>query len=112
MRAISAKELEIVYGGVDHGELVAGAVGSFIGGTIGSEFGPVGTRAGQAVGGFLGKELYGSIREGYTTAPGVTTGVGSYNPNYNPGLIGSGFGPSSSSAGFGSSASASAGSGS
>lgn len=103
MRPISAKELEIVSGGVDHGELVAGAVGSYVGGAIGSEFGPVGTRAGQAIGGFVGKELYGSIRDGYSTAPGITTGVGSYNPNYNPGLISSGFGPSaSSSAGGGS----------
>ncbi|EHX5372870.1 hypothetical protein K3Z50_004634 [Salmonella enterica] len=113
MRNISAKELEIVSGGVDHGELAAGAVGSFVGGAIGSEFGPVGTRAGQAIGGFVGKELYGSIRDGYTMAPGITQGVGSYNPNYNPGLISSGFGPISSFAGFGfgSGASASAGSG-
>ncbi|EBR1860541.1 hypothetical protein BS860_24555 [Salmonella enterica] len=60
-------------------------------------------KAGQAIGGFVGKELYGSIRDGYTTAPGITQGVGSYNPNYNPGLISSGFGPSaSSSAGSGS----------
>lgn len=62
----------------------------------------------------LAGALAGEIYEGgYSgTAPTITQGLGSYNPNYNPGLIGSGFGPSSSSAGFGSSASASAGSGS
>lgn len=105
MRELSILDIKFASGAVDHGELAAGAIGSFIGGSIGSEFGPAGTRVGQAVGGFVGKELYGNIRDGYQTAPSVTQGVGSYNPNYNPGLMNSGF---SSSWGGGSATSSSA----
>ncbi|EEG5674657.1 hypothetical protein G3G77_004725 [Salmonella enterica] len=92
MKVLNSEQLLVVSGGVDHGELAAGAVGQFIGGTVGSEFGPLGTRVGQAAGAFVGKEIYTGIRDGYKTAPGISSGLGGFNPNYNPGLISGGFG--------------------
>lgn len=41
-----------------------------------------------ALGGYIGGELYNGIQNGYQTAPGITQGLGSFNPNYNSGLIG------------------------
>ncbi|TFZ51219.1 hypothetical protein E5C26_12740 [Serratia proteamaculans] len=48
------------------------------------------TKNGQAslAAGYVAGELYDGISNGYQTAPGVTQGVGSYNPNYNPSLLG------------------------
>lgn len=37
---------------------------------------------------YVAGELYEGISNGYQTAPAVTQGIGSYNPNYNSGLIG------------------------
>jgi len=55
----------------------------------------------------LAGTLAGEIYEGgYKTAPGVSQGVGSYNPNYNPSLIGSGFGAAGTPGGPGTSGSA------
>lgn len=82
MKVITFKNMKNVSGGIDHGELAAGAIGQFVGGTLGAEFGPVGVRIGQAAGGLVGKEVYGGIRDGYQTAPGVKQGLGSFNPNY------------------------------
>lgn len=45
-----------------------------------------------AIGSYIGGVMYNSIRNGYQQAPAVRTGLGSFNPNYNPGLIGGGRG--------------------
>ncbi|MBK0004850.1 hypothetical protein [Erwinia sp. S38] len=44
-----------------------------------------------ALGGYAAGEIYDGIKNGYETAPPITEGLRSYNPNYNPGLIGGGW---------------------
>jgi outer membrane lipoprotein SlyB len=46
------------------GSLGLGAIGGFVGGALGSPFGPLGTFAGRAIGGFAGSALGGSLGEG------------------------------------------------
>ncbi|WP_281074395.1 colicin V family bacteriocin [Klebsiella quasivariicola] len=84
MRELSLLDLKMAKGGYDRGETIAGAVGAAIGADIG---GPVGGIIGTVV----GSELYNSINEGWTMAPGVSQGVGSYNPNYNGSLVSPGY---------------------
>ncbi|MEF3107866.1 hypothetical protein QFI91_01965 [Raoultella sp. WB_B2P2-3] len=103
MRDLSLKELNSVFGaGINKDAAVA--AGSAAGGLPGK-----GSRIPGAdiIGGALGGYIGGVIADGsnqsitipsinISTSPSI--GLGCYNPNYNSGLIGSGFGPATSSA--------------
>lgn len=83
MKELSLSEINNVSGA--GGEQVAQLAGTVAGTWLSGGNPYVGAFSGYAAG-----EIYNGIQNGYQTAPGVTQGVGSYNPNYNPGLIGNG----------------------
>lgn len=43
------------------------------------------------LGSYIGGMMYNGIRNGHQKAPGVSQGLGSYNPNYNPRLLDNGW---------------------
>ena len=107
MRNITTDELALIHGaGLDKDASVA--IGTAAGGFLGkaTKF-PGADIAGSAIGGYIGGVIAdGSNRtitipsNGINYNPGI--GLGSFNPNYNGGLLNSGFNSSTSSSSSGS----------
>lgn len=79
MKELNNNPFGLVSGG-DVGETIAVSIGAGVGGAIGAEFGMPGIGAG--IGAAVGSAVYGGAQNGYSTAPGVKQGLGSFNPNY------------------------------
>ena len=81
MKELTLNDIRAVSGGngKDVAQLAGGVAGTYLSG--GNAYVGMGSA-------YVAGEIYSGIRNGYTTAPGVSGGLGSFNPNYNPGLMG------------------------
>lgn len=80
MKELNLNKINIVSG--SGGEQLAQLVGT-VGGTWLSGGNPyIG-----ALGGYAAGEIYNGIQNGYQTAPGISEGLGSFNPNYSGGSL-------------------------
>lgn len=75
MKEINSATLSLVSGanGKDIAQLAGAAAGTWLSG--GNPYAGMGA-------GWLSGEVYSGVQNGYSTAPGITQGLGSFNPNY------------------------------